>query len=161
MLEFSGEAPGYIVALIALGIAADVLMRNVGLGGISWMLESVEYALYVLTFTGAAHALNKGRHVSIDFFGNTLSKPIAHGLTVFATSVVFVICLILLIYSTMAVVSAYVDNSMVFKSFTIAEWVPLSYLLPTILLLTAEAARRFIKAVKTGEIDTIGSGLGV
>jgi len=156
VIDISGAAPGFIVALIAIGITTDVVARNTGLGGIAWMLETVEYALYVLTFTGAAYALRRGRHVAIDFFAESLPRPLGRGIELFAGTVVAAVCLVLTVYSAAVTWSAWADNSLVFKTFTIPEWVPLAYLLPTLLLLTVEALLRLAEAWRDGEETSAG-----
>lgn len=146
IIELSGDAPGYIVAIIALGITVDVVSRNLGLGGVGWMLETVEYGLYVLTFTGAAYILRHRRHVAIDFFADSLPRVVRHALAIFSTAVTFAVSATLLLFSCLTTWSAYADHSIIFKSFTIPEWVPLSYLLPTTLFLVIEASRHLVRS---------------
>ena len=151
IIELSGDAPGYMVAIIALGITVDVVSRNLGLGGVGWMLETVEYGLYLLTFTGAAYILRHRRHVAIDFFADSLPRAVRHALAIFSTAVTFAVSATLFFFSCLTTWTAYADNSMVFKSFTIPEWVPLSYLLPTTLFLVVEATRHLVRSFHAPE----------
>ena len=66
LLGLTGVLPGIIVALLAVGVAAEVVARNFGLSGFYWMLEAVEYGLLTLTMVGAAYILSIGRHVTVD-----------------------------------------------------------------------------------------------
>ena len=72
LLVLTGVVPGVIVALLAVGVAAEVFARNFGLTGFYWMLEVVEYGLLTLTMVGSAYVLSIGRHVTIDLVLNAL-----------------------------------------------------------------------------------------
>jgi TRAP-type C4-dicarboxylate transport system permease small subunit len=140
-----------MVAIIALGITVDVVSRNLGLGGVGWMLETVEYGLYVLTFTGAAYILRHRRHVAIDFFADSLPRPVRHALAIFSAAVTFAVSANLFFFSCVTTWTAYADHSIIFKSFTIPEWVPLAYLLPTTLVLVIEASRHLVRSFHAPE----------
>jgi len=59
-------ASGAIFGLMAFFIGADVFMRNVTGAGLSWVIELMEYAMYVATVFAAPWVLREGGHVSVD-----------------------------------------------------------------------------------------------
>ncbi len=152
LLEICGELPGFIVVLVVIGISSDVALRNLGLGGIEWMIETVEYALYTLTFVGAAYVLKIGRHVTVDVLVASLSDRARRRVAAVAAAIMLIICMIFLYYWVRVVLSAEADDSLIIKTFTIPEWVLLSLLPPTALLLCIECLRRLVGELRaTGE----------
>jgi TRAP-type C4-dicarboxylate transport system permease small subunit len=59
-----------IACLLLLGmtllIGADVVTRNLGLGGIAWSGEVSEDILYLLTLLAAPWLLRQGQHIRVD-----------------------------------------------------------------------------------------------
>ena len=55
-----GIAAALLIGAVALGITADVILRNLKFGTFSWMLETCEYAIFVATFPTAADSREKG-----------------------------------------------------------------------------------------------------
>ena len=137
-----GELPGYIIALIALGIGVDVVMRNAGFGSIPWMLEAVEYALFALTFTGTAYVLRRERHVRVEVFVELLPVSLRRIVEVSALLVVLVVTTALLVFSIRAVQVAHQDAAVIRQHFDVAEWIPLCVLPASFLLLLGEVLRR-------------------
>lgn len=152
LLDLCGEIPGFIVVLVVIGISSDVVLRNLGLGGIEWMIETVEYGLYTLTFVGAAYVLRLGRHVTVDVLVTALPSRARRWIAVVAAAIMLMVSAIFLYYSARVMLSAEADDSLIIKTFTIPEWVLLSLLPPTALLLCIECLRRLVGELRgTGE----------
>ena len=64
------DALAFIAALILLAmvliVTADIVLRNLTRGGISWANEVTEYALYLITLLAAPWLLRRGQHVRLD-----------------------------------------------------------------------------------------------
>ena len=152
LLDICGEIPGLIVVLVVIGIASDVVLRNLGLGGIEWMIETVEYGLYTLTFVGAAYVLRIGRHVTVDVLVTALPPRARRWTAIVAAAIMLTVSAVFLYYSARVVLSAQADDSLIIKTFTIPEWVLLSLLPPAALLLCIECLRRLVGELRaTGE----------
>jgi TRAP-type C4-dicarboxylate transport system permease small subunit len=65
---------GFIFGLMAFFIGADVFMRNVMGSGMSWVIEAMEYAMYVATVFAAPWVLREGSHVSVDVLTSMLPE---------------------------------------------------------------------------------------
>ncbi|MFA7624946.1 MAG: TRAP transporter small permease [Pusillimonas sp.] len=115
-------ASGAIFGLMAFFIGADVFMRNVTGAGLSWVIELMEYAMYVATVFAAPWVLREGGHVSVDILTSML--PVRWGRATGALAALFgsVICFIVFYYSALATLRAFERGSMVYKSFTVPEW---------------------------------------
>lgn len=81
-------ALGRIFAALALGgaalvlamtaaVTADVVLRNLGLGGAGPADELSEYALYLVTLLTAPWLLRQGQHVRVDVLATTLPPRLA------------------------------------------------------------------------------------
>ena len=110
------------IALFAILIPFDLLIRSIGWGNMSWLHEGVEYALYVGVFLGAPWVLQQGAHIRVDLFLAQLPKK----LTVFAEICLdilgFIICMFLFYYGLLGTIEAYIDKSIPDKLLKIANW---------------------------------------
>lgn len=115
-------ASGAIFGLMAFFIGADVFMRNVAGAGLSWVIELMEYAMYVATVFAAPWVLREGGHVSIDIVTSMLPARWGRAVGALAALLGSIICLVVFYYSALATLRAFDRGSMVYKSFTVPEW---------------------------------------
>ncbi len=113
---------GAIFGLMAFFIGADVFMRNVTGSGLSWVIELMEYAMYVATIFAAPWVLREGGHVSVDILASFLPPRWANSVSAFAALCGSAICFIVFYYSAIATWRAFERGSLVYKSFTVPEW---------------------------------------
>src|SRR5712671_1414372 len=59
-------AAGILLLTMTVMIGADVLLRNIGAGGIPPSNELSEYTLYLITLLAAPGLLRQGQHIRID-----------------------------------------------------------------------------------------------
>lgn len=114
---------GAIFGLMAFFIGADVFMRNVMGSGLSWVIELMEYAMYVATVFAAPWVLREGGHVSVDIVTSALPPRWGQWAGVVAALLGGIICSVIFYYSAIATLRAFDRGSMVYKSFTVPEWV--------------------------------------
>lgn len=113
---------GLIFGLMALFIGADVFMRNVTGSGMVWVIEGVEYAMYVATVFAAPWVLREGSHVSVDFLTSILPARIGRYVFIVASFLGTVVCCTVFYYGAIATWITFERSSMVYKAFTIPEW---------------------------------------
>ena len=65
-----------LLLAMTLIIGADVVTRNVGLGGIPWSGEVSEDILYLLTLLAAPWLLRQGQHIRVDILLRALPPRI-------------------------------------------------------------------------------------
>ncbi len=155
-LALTGVIPGVIVALLAVGVAAEVGARNLDLTGFYWMLEAVEYGLLLMTMLGAAHVLSLGRHVTVDIVPSALPPRLRSKLEIVINVVIVVVGLIIVYYGILATRLAYFEDSTLYKSFDIKEWMPMAVVPGGMALFTIEAVRRLVRSLTRA--DTPDSG---
>ena len=66
LIDALGVLPGIIIGATALAIGTDVVLRDIGFGGIYGMIEIIEYAILLLAMAGVGHVTRLGRHVTVD-----------------------------------------------------------------------------------------------
>ncbi len=158
LLAFTGAVPGVIVALLAVGVAAEVVARNLGLSGFYWMLEAVEYGLLTLTMVGAAYILSIGRHVTVDLVLSALPRGAYRQFRIGINLVIVVVAAVIVYYGTITTHLAWVEDSTLYKSFDIKEWIPMAVVPGGMALFLVEAVRQFIRSVAPDAADQAPRG---
>lgn len=137
-----GVMTAILIAVMALMISTDVVMRNVGLGSIPWSLELAEYLQFVAVFLGAPWVLRLGAHVRVDVVLQAVPRPIARALDVLANIAGAAISTALLWFAGVVGFNAYEDGARVIKSFIFPEWWLFALVAFSGALLLIEFARR-------------------
>ena len=147
LLALTGVVPGVIVALLAVGVAAEVFARNFGLSGFYWMLEAVEYGLLTLTMVGAAYILSLGRHVTVDLVLGVLAPGIHRYFRIVINLVTVAVAAVILYYGVVTTHLAWVEDSTLYKSFDIKEWMPMAVVPGGMALFLVEAVRQLVRSL--------------
>jgi TRAP-type C4-dicarboxylate transport system permease small subunit len=137
-----GASAACLFAFVALGTTADVVMRNVGLGTITGMLEYCEYALFAATFLGAPWVLKQGAHVRVDVLLGVLPVRAARRLELAANLIGIAVCCVLLYYAVSEARQAYIENQRIIKMFIVPSWQIIAVVAISLALLAVEFARR-------------------
>lgn len=129
-----------ILGVIAVFIALNVLLRNLGLPVVYGALDAIQYALMIATFLGAPWVLSIGGHVKVDLITGALEDRAGRVLTRITSAIGAVTSGVLGWYGLQAVLASAGRGSMIRTSFVIPEWwmlafVPLSLGLCTIVFL--------------------------
>lgn len=120
------DALAMIVALLfagmALGVSIDIMTRLTDWGGISWMLEGTEYALFVATFLGAPWVLKLNGHVRIDLVLAALPRRHAVMLEIFADLCGLISSSVLFYYSCVLIARKKAEGALIIKDVIFPEW---------------------------------------
>jgi TRAP-type C4-dicarboxylate transport system permease small subunit len=151
LLDASGLFSGALVAVICIGVCADVALRWTGLGNIPWMLETVEYVQYVMVLGGAAWVLAKGAHVAMDIVV-AVASPRTRAITDRAAAAIGTAsCGVFAAAAIAATIDVYRTGAIAYKSIEIPEWYPLAVLSVAFLGLTVEFALQLAGAAHERE----------
>lgn len=113
---------GAIFGLMAFFIGADVLVRNLYGGGLAWVIELTEYAMYAATVFAAPWVLREGAHVCVDVVTSNLPQRLRRAVNTFVCLLGAAICFVICYYSAIATLRAFERGSQIYKTFTIPEW---------------------------------------
>ncbi len=146
-----GYAAGIALAALALGITADVVLRNLGIANFAWLLEVSEYVLFIATFLAAPWVLRENAHVSVDLLLTGLAPGLRKILNAVANLLGIGICATLTWYALRVTRDGIERGDMIFKELVVPEWPFLAVVAVTGALLVAEFARRLVHAPQGSE----------
>jgi len=145
-LALAGAA---LVLVMTLAITADVVLRNLGLGGAGPADELAEYALYLVTLLTAPWLLRQGQHVRVDILATTLPPRLAWALEIAADLVGIAVSLVLVRTGWAIAADAARIGSKTVKTLVFPEWwlyAPLSVAFALLALEFAFRIRRLLAA---------------
>lgn len=103
-------------------IGFDVLLRNVGAGGIPPSNELSEYGLYLITILSAPGLLRRGQHIRIDIALRALPPRVAWMLE-WVGDIVGIVCSLYFVwYGVRVTLASYLSGSVSIKTLVLPEW---------------------------------------
>jgi TRAP-type C4-dicarboxylate transport system permease small subunit len=115
-----------IACLLLLGltfvIGADVLLRNIGAGGIAPANELSEDALYLITLLAAPGLLRQGRHIRVDIVLRLLPPQAGWAIEWVSDAIGLVCCLYFVWYGAKAALDSFMSGSLSIKTLILPEW---------------------------------------
>ena len=125
-----------LLLVMTLMIGADVLLRNVGLGGIPPSNEVSEDILYLVTLLAAPALLRHGQHIRIDIVLRALPGRIGWLLEWIGDALGIACCLYFVWYGTRVALASHANGSLSIKTLVLPEW-PLLAAVPVAFALLA------------------------
>ncbi len=150
VLELCGKLTGLSIGIIAVLVSVDVLVRNLGFDPLSWLVESVEYTLFVTTFLAAPWVLSKGAHVRVDLVILMVPPKFRYGLELLVDGLGVIISLILFYYSLGEAIDSYTHDRLIYKTLTVTEWWFLAIIPFSSALLAIGFLLRFFRVLSDG-----------
>ena len=131
-----GMASGLLLVM-TLMIGADVLLRNVGLGGVPPSNELSEDFLYLITLLAAPGLLRQGQHIRIDIVLRALPWRAGWLLEWLGDIIGLVCCLFFVWYGARVAAASLANGSLSIKTLVMPEWwlmapMPIAFALLTI-----------------------------
>lgn len=155
-LSLLGLSGGVAFGAMALMVGADVVLRNLGLPSMPWLLEVVEYALFIVTFLVAPAVLHQGAHVRVDVLVANLPAGAARIMNMLADLVGLFSTAALCWYGWRVTEAAYVREELIFKELVIPEWWLLMFVPLGSALLAVEFARRLAMPASVPDDQSAG-----
>jgi TRAP-type transport system small permease protein len=116
-----GMACGLLL-FMTLMIGADVLLRNLGLGGVPPSNELSEDFLYLITLLAAPRLLRQGQHIRIDIVLRALPWRAGWLLEWLGDVLGFVCCLFFVGYGARVTAASLANGSLSIKTLVMPEW---------------------------------------
>lgn len=111
-----------LLLAMTLLIGADVVTRNLGLGGIAWSGEVSEDILYLLTLMAAPWLLRQGQHIRVDILLRALPARIGW-LLEWAGDVLGLACSLYFVwYGWKVLAASYQAGAITIKTLVTPEW---------------------------------------
>jgi TRAP-type transport system small permease protein len=149
-----------LLLAMSLMIGADVLTRNIGLGGIAWSGEMSENIIYLVTLLSAPWLLRQGQHIRVDILLRALPERTAW-LLEWAGDLLGLACSIYFVWYGWAVLAAsYRAGAITIKTLVTPEWWMLAPLPAAFLLLAVEflfRMHRLARAERAPRTDAVSA----
>jgi TRAP-type C4-dicarboxylate transport system permease small subunit len=126
-----------LLLIMTLLIGADVLLRNIGLGGIAPSNEISEDIIYLLTLLAAPGLLRQGQHIRVDIVLRVLPTKVGWLLEWLGDGLGLICCLYFVWYGARIVVASFTSGALSIKTLIMPEWwllapMPLAFVLLSI-----------------------------
>jgi TRAP-type C4-dicarboxylate transport system permease small subunit len=148
-----------LVALMLVGIAVDVFLRNLFVSGIRGVVEYTEFGLYLSVILVAPWLLHQGQHIRADLLGQFGSGAWLRVVDALAEATGLVVSLIVFWYALWSTIDSYSIGSMVRKAVSFPEWLLIAPLVGVMALLVVEFAFRLRRCLtqSTGRHEDVRS----
>jgi TRAP-type C4-dicarboxylate transport system permease small subunit len=115
-----------IACVLLLGMTfltgLDVLLRNLGLGGVPPSNELSEYGLYLTTILAAPALLRRGQHIRVDIILQIMPPRLAWCFEWIGDVVGIVCCLYFVWYGVIVTHASYAAGFVSIKTLVLPEW---------------------------------------
>jgi TRAP-type C4-dicarboxylate transport system permease small subunit len=111
-----------LLLIMTLMIGADVLLRNIGLGGVPPSNELSEDILYLITLLAAPGLLRQGQHIRIDIVLRALPFRVGWLLEWIGDLLGIVCCLFFVWYGARVAADSLANGSLSIKTLVMPEW---------------------------------------
>ena len=149
-----------LLLAMTLIIGADVVSRNLRLGGIPWSSEVSEDILYLLTLLAAPWLLRQGRHIRVDILLRALPPRTGWLLEWVGDLLGFACSLYFVWYGWAVLAASYRTGAISIKTLITPEWWMLAPLPITFSLLAIEFVfrmRRLSRAERAPRTDSVSA----
>jgi TRAP-type C4-dicarboxylate transport system permease small subunit len=124
----------FLLLTMTLLIGADVLLRNVGLGGIAPSNELSEDIIYLLTLLAAPGLLRQGQHIRVDIVLRVLPDKVGWLLEWLGDILGLICCLYFVWYGARVAAASFASGALSIKTLVLPEWwllapMPLAFVL--------------------------------
>ena len=112
----------FLLLTMTLLIGADVLLRNVGLGGIAPSNELSEDIIYLLTLLAAPGLLRQGQHIRVDIVLRVLPDKVGWLLEWLGDILGLICCLYFVWYGARVAAASFASGALSIKTLVMPEW---------------------------------------
>ena len=111
-----------LLFVMTLLIGADVLLRNIGLGGVAPSNEISEDIIYLLTLLAAPGLLRQGQHIRVDIVLRALPPNVGWLLEWLSDILGLLCCLYFVWYGWRIVEASFKSGALSIKTLIMPEW---------------------------------------
>jgi TRAP-type transport system small permease protein len=122
LMHGCGVVAALLLGAVAVLVALDVVLRNLGFGTLPWIVEVSEYSLPVATFLAAPWLLYRKEHVRIEILVAALPRPVARAMDALADLFGLAVSLALAWYGLRIIVDSRSINALIIKTLVFPEW---------------------------------------
>ncbi len=122
LLDGMLTAAGVLLLVMTMTIGVDVLLRNIGAGGVPPSNELSEDCLYLITLLAAPGLLRQGQHIRVDIVLRVLPLRIGWLMEWAGDIIGLACCLVFVWYGISAASTSFIDGAISIKTLVLPEW---------------------------------------
>jgi TRAP-type C4-dicarboxylate transport system permease small subunit len=122
LLDAMLTAAGVLLLVMTLMIGADVVLRNIGAGGMPPSNELSEDCLYFITLLAAPGLLRQGQHIRVDVVLRVLPLRIGWLMEWAGDVIGLACCLVFVWYGASVAAASLADGALSIKTLVLPEW---------------------------------------
>jgi TRAP-type C4-dicarboxylate transport system permease small subunit len=122
LLDGMLTAAGVLLLVMTLMIGVDVLMRNIGAGGVPPSNELSEDCLYLITLLAAPGLLRRGQHIRVDIVLRALPLRVGWLMEWAGDITGLACCLVFVWYGISVAATSFIDGAVSIKTLVLPEW---------------------------------------
>jgi TRAP-type transport system small permease protein len=133
-----------VIAVMAIGVSAEVILRMFGFPSIIGLIELTEYGLFISTFFVAPHLLRTNEHIRVDIVMSRVTPAVARRVEYGVLAAIIAVSVITGFFGTDILISSVREGTLLFKDLIIPKWW-LDWVIPlTSLAMTLQALEMLV-----------------
>jgi TRAP-type C4-dicarboxylate transport system permease small subunit len=133
-----------VMAAMALGVSAEVILRMFSFPSIMGLIELTEYGLFISTFFMAPHLLRTNEHIRVDIAMSRVDPATARQFEYFVLGSIIFVAVVTGVVGASMLIDSIREATLVFKDLVIPKWW-LDWIIPlTSLVLGVQALEMLI-----------------
>lgn len=111
-----------VIAVMAIGVSAEVLLRMFGFPSIVGLIELTEYGLFISTFFAAPHLLRTNEHIRVDIVMSRVDPAAARRVEYAVLATIIAVSVVTGLIGSMMLVNNARAGTLIFKDLIIPQW---------------------------------------
>ena len=111
-----------VIAVMAVGVSAEVLLRMVGFPSIVGLIELTEYGLFISTFFVAPHLLRTNEHIRVDIVMSRVDPAAARCVEYAVLATIIAVSVVTGVIGSMMLINNVRTGTLIFKDLIIPQW---------------------------------------
>jgi TRAP-type transport system small permease protein len=133
-----------VIATMAIGVSAEVILRMFGFPSIVGLIELTEYGLFISTFFAAPHLLRTNEHIRVDVVMSRVDPVMARRVEHAVLAAIIAVSVVTGVVGTGILINSIREGTLIFKDLIIPQWW-LDWIIPlTSLAMTLQALEMLI-----------------
>ena len=146
-----------VMAVMALGVSAEVILRMFKFPSIMGLIELTEYGLFISTFFVAPHLLRTNEHIRVDILMSRLDPVTAQRVESLVLATIIAVSVVTGVVGSMILYANVRAGTLIFKDLIIPQWW-LDWIIPlTSLAMALQALEMMIANINSPPVSHAAS----
>ena len=111
-----------VIAVMAIGVSAEVVLRILGFPSIVGLIELTEYGLFISTFFVAPHLLRTNEHIRVDIVMSRVEPAVARRVEYGVLAIIVAVSIVTGVLGAAILISSIREGTLLFKDLIIPKW---------------------------------------